>query len=76
MQRDPSPPIAIYGQWAVYPNGICCDEAAYSLTLSDLYRSDMNWVGHLSDKRWCNIAEFIQARSHLFALHRTRQEAA
>lgn len=74
MRIEPSPPIALYGQWAVYPNRLFCALAYYEITAYEL-EGAIDWERHLSEKRWCNVAEFCRARDHLLGL-RIRQEAA
>lgn len=73
LRRTPQPPIAIYGQWAVYSNAIVCALAFYEITAYEL-ESRMDWERHLSEKRWFVLGEFRQARDHL--LGSQRREAA
>lgn len=69
LRNPPQPPIAIYGQWAVYSNAIVCALACYELSAYEL-EGAIDWERHLSDKRWCNLTEFTQARDHLLGSQR------
>lgn len=69
MQTNPT-----YGAWTVYDDYIAHTNG-YELTAFELYHNRVDWVRHLSEKRWFVLVEFLQARDHLLGL-RIRQEAA
>ena len=63
--------IARYGAWLVTGYGVECATQHYPIQASALHGP--HWIRHMSQKHWCNLADFALALEHArehFATHR------
>ena len=66
-----SPIVKRFGAWVVTTYGIECLESYYPIEFSRVNESD--WVPHMREKEWVNIAEFAAALGHAKELYAMRK---
>lgn len=57
--------LATFGQWDVYADYIACAATGYELPITLLRTPVVDWDRHMSEKRWCVMADFRAARALL-----------
>jgi hypothetical protein len=62
--------ICRFGDWVVTSHGMECLSRYYSIDAGRLY--ECNWVRHMSEKNWPNVAHFACALERAREFHRCR----